>query len=217
MTSRTPILIVILLFLDLAADARTFEMTDLDTVMMAAIHEDFPWSSWAGWKNETGLEYGTHEYTAGINAATLLQFSLDRIPNGQQIVNAELSIPIHYHSQSKSGCRLHIWRLLVSWGKGVSHRNRQVVPEKLRWSVPGARGVGVDRALAPTRQLNLRRRYNPILGSRVDVTSDVQYWYENPSMNHGWMITTEDQNTWAYLLPSLKGYRWKLRITYEPK
>ena len=83
MTSRTPILIAGLLLLPLAAGARTFEMTDLDTVMMAAIHEDFPLSSWAGWKSPTGLEYGTGEYTAGTHAATLLQFPLDRIPDGQ--------------------------------------------------------------------------------------------------------------------------------------
>jgi len=45
----------------------------------------------------------------------------------------------------------------------------------------------------------------------------VQFWYENREKNYGWIITTEDQNTWAYLLPSLSEYRWELRITYEPK
>ena len=216
MILRIPILLAGLLFSPIAAAARTVEMTDLDTVMMAAIHRDFPWSSWAGYKSPTGLEYGTGEYTAGTDAGTLLQFPLDRIPDGQQIVNAELMIPLHYHSQSSDGVRLYVWRLLVGWGKGVSHTYRQIVPEKLRWAVPGARGVGVDRALIPTRQVKLPRRYGS-KKQRVDVTADVRYWYENREKNYGWLMTTEDQNTWAYLLPSLSGYRWGLRITYEPK
>jgi len=216
MTQRIPILLAGLLFLPIAAAARTFEMTDLDTVMMAAIHRDFPLSSWAGWKSETGLEYGIGEFTAGTHAATLLQFPLDRIPDGQQIVNAELMIPVHYDNQHVGGVRLYVWRLLVGWGKGVSHRYRQVVPEKLPWSVPGARGAGVDRALTPTRQVKLPRRYGSTK-PRVDVTADVQFWYENREKNYGWLITTEDQNTWAYLHSSLQGYRWELRITYEPK
>ena len=45
MIRRTPFLIAGLLLLPLAADARTIEMTDVDTVMMAAIHEDFPLSA----------------------------------------------------------------------------------------------------------------------------------------------------------------------------
>jgi hypothetical protein len=216
MIRRTPFLIAGLLLLPLAADARTIEMTDMDTVMMAAIHEDFPLSSWTGWKSETGLEYGTGEYTAGTHAATFVQFPLDCIPEGQQIVNAELIIPVHYDNQYPGGVRLLVWRLLVGWGKGVSHTYRQVVPEKLRWSVPGARGPGVDHALTPTRQVELPREYGASK-PQVDVTSDVQFWYENRDKNHGWLITTEDQNTWAYLLPSLQDYRWVLRITYEPK
>ena len=112
MIRRTPFLIAGLLLLPLAADARTIEMTDMDTVMMAAIHEDFPLSSWAGWKSETGLENGTGEYTAGTHAATLVQFPLDRIPEGQQIVNAELMIPVHYDNQYPGGVRLYVWRLL---------------------------------------------------------------------------------------------------------
>ena len=87
MIRRTPFLIAGLLLLPLAADARTIEMTDMDTVMMAAIHEDFPLSSWAGWKSETGLEYGTGEYTAGTHAATLVQFPLDRISAGARSID----------------------------------------------------------------------------------------------------------------------------------
>jgi hypothetical protein len=105
-------LIAAFMLLPIVAGARTFEMTDLDTVMMAAIHEDFPLSSWAGWKSETGLEYGTGEYTAGTHAATLVQFPLGRIPEGQQIVNAELIIPVHYDNQYPDGVRLYVWRLL---------------------------------------------------------------------------------------------------------
>jgi len=186
-------------------------LTDLDTMMMACIHADHPRSSWAGWDRGDGY-FGTGEFAVSPQGGVLLQFPLDRIPKGQRIVNAELQVPVHYCGGD--GTKLFVWRLLAGWGKGVSHLNRQVRPATNSWSVAGARGPGVDHALAPTRMAKLKGGGENV---RLDVTGDVQLWTRGGTPNHGWLITTEDEGSWAYLLPSLAGYRWTLRITYEPE
>jgi len=196
-----------------SAPARTIVLTDLDTVKIAAIHADFPTSSWAGWDYGDGY-FANANLSASRDSAVLIQFPLDRIPKGQRIVNAELTVPTVY-AYIGAASQVMIWRLLAPWGVGVSHRYRQVRPEKAAWSVPGGRGSGVDRALAPTRTIKVSPGPYTL---RCDVTSDVQLWYRGTAPNHGWIITMEEAiGPAAIVNPLTSPGTYALRITYEPE
>ncbi|NQU09719.1 hypothetical protein HQ590_02935 [bacterium] len=192
------------------AGARTIVLTQTDTVKIASISQAHPRSSWAA-EDRAGY-FGVGDLIAAPESAVLIQWPLDRIPRQQRIVNAELTLPVHI--PPGAGTRLYLWRLVAPWGRGVSHLYRQVRPDRLRWSIPGARGTGVDRAIAPTRVYAFGTAPQE---TRLDVTADIQLWYHGTVPNHGWMIATEDANTAVPLLPPLYGYLWTLRITYEPQ
>ena len=196
-----------------SAPARTIMLTDLDTVKIAAIHAEFPTSSWAGWNYGDG-HFANANLSASHDSAVLIQFPLDRVPKGQRIVNAELFVPTVY-AYISSPSNVMIWRLLAPWGLGVSHRYRQARPEKVPWAAPGGRGPGVDRALAPTRAV----RVSPgPFTLRFDVTSDIQFWYQGAAPNYGWIITMEeDVGVAAIVNPLASPGNYTLRITYEPQ
>ncbi|NQU10728.1 hypothetical protein HQ590_08060 [bacterium] len=194
------------------ASARTLTLTDREATGGASINAHNPRAGWAGWEHGAGW-FQDEPLAVTSEAAVLFRWSLAQIPPGQRIINAELSLPTNcpYPNQ-----RIYVWRLLQDWGLGVCHLFRQVRPQKLEWAKPGARGLGVDRAVQPSRVVPLEVGGRDI---RVDVTRDVQLWYGGLAKNHGWLVTGEDENQWVQMYsPFYQGVgRWRLRVTYEPK
>lgn len=197
-----------------AAQARTIVLTEADCELMACIQADAPRMSWAGTANTTA-EYGVNAidlYTG--KSAFLIRYPLEKIPAGQKITRAEWLIPYQIVSPP-GGARLQVRRILKTWGPGVSHLNRMTRPQKVPWSVPGARGVGQDRAAEATAVVSIKNAGE----QSVNVTQDVELWYTGAAQNNGWMITLEDQDSWIRIGSPMwsnpKGY--KLRITFEPE
>ena len=208
--AATPLVLAVLLPLT-TVSARTITLSDRDADGAASISEQNPLAGWAGCESAGGW-FQDDSLCINPQQAALIRYPLDKIPAGQRIVNAELSLPI---ITPYAGQRIFVWRLLAGWGLGVCHLYRQARPEKLAWAKPGARGSGVDRAVEPTRIVPIPANSPDI---RIDVTRDVQLWYNGAAKNHGWLITSEDENQWLYIYsPAYQGYaRWLLRVTYEP-
>jgi hypothetical protein len=196
------------------AEARTIVLNESDCEMIAVIQADAPRMSWAGTANTTA-EYGVNAIDLYPGkTAFLIKYPLEKIPAGQKITRAEWLVPYQIVSPAV-GARIQIRRILKTWGPGVSHENRMIRPQKVPWSVPGARGVGQDRAAEPTAVVSIKNSGE----QSVNVTQDVELWYTGAAQNNGWMITLEDQDCWIRLGSPMwsnpKGY--KLRITFEPE
>ena len=194
-------------------EARTIVLTEEDCTEMAVISSEAPRMSWAGTANAQS-EFGTNSIDLYKQSAFLIRYPLDRIPTGQRITRAEWLVP-HQLVSPAGGARLHVRRILASWGAGVSFENRMTRPQRLPWSTQGARGVGIDRAAQPTAIALIKGAGE----QSFNVTQDVELWNSGVAGNHGWIVTLEDADTFARLPSPLwsapKG--WKLRITFEPQ
>ena len=194
------------------ASARTIVLTDEDCEDMAAITALAPRISWAG------ISYGPGEFINSqidISAKTsfLIRYPMDKIPKGQRVTKAELTVPFVYGTPT--GVRTQVRRLLVDWGPGVCHQYRRVRPERLEWNTGGAMGLGQDRAVKATASALLKGSGEHVF----NVTEDVELWHSGKAGQHGWLITTDDPTGYLRLSsPSWGGLKqWKLRITFEPR
>jgi hypothetical protein len=132
--------------------------------------------------------------TGGSTATQpIFQFSLANIPAGQTIVSATLRLELTGTTQvSASG-----HRVLVSWiegdgatglnsgTSGVTWDRRDKAGSLANWTVPGAAGVGSDRAAASFTLTTGDVTSGIVL---KDVTSDVTGWYTGSFPNFGWLL-----------------------------
>ena len=179
---------------------------------MAAIDEVAPRQSWAAY-----LPWTATYYTSAVEIvhgrSFLIRFSFDQVPPGQRITHAECVVPVRTYSGTEP--RFYVWRILADWGPGVCHVYRAVLPDEVKWAVPGARGGSSDRATRPSAIVKLQS-----VGEQViNVTEDVELWYTGAAPNYGWILTVEDRGISArFSSPAWDGVQaWKLRITYEPE
>jgi hypothetical protein len=193
--------------------ARTITLTAEDSDLMAVTSAQAPRASWAA-----RLTPGVLDTTQGLQMfqemTLLIRFPLDKLPRGQRITRAELTLK----SQHKDGePTLHLRRVLAEWGPGVCHLYRMTLPQKVKWAQPGARGGASDLANKETAKLRVQA-----LGEHtLDVTEDVELWYTGAAANRGWALWQE--GAYAIYFPSPynpqlgTGAEWKLRITFEPR
>ena len=205
---------VLLAMLAGPAAARTITLTAEDCDRAAVLSEKVPRVSWASFQAAAGV------YDAGANlqvfrdVTLLVRFPLDKIPKGHRITKAELTVkPSHVDG----GPKLHVRRLLVDWGAGVSHQYRMTHPQKAAWAQPGGRGDAVDRIATAGAVLH----FPTTAEQTVDVTEDVELWYTGAAANRGWIMHLETGH--AVYLPPLYAptgdgpKQWKLQITFEPQ
>jgi hypothetical protein len=198
-----------------ALSARTIELSDADCERMAAIAEEAPRLSWAGYEPYTGCFDATW-LDMQPSRAFLIRYPLDKIPKGQRITKAEWVVPVQLTSAGEQ--RLHIRRILAEWGPGVCHQYRMARPNKVEWKQAGARGASSDRA--PKDSALVKITQTTAHEHVVNVTEDVELWYTGAGANHGWMITCDDPDVLVRLPSPFNAYgkgKWKLRITYEPE
>jgi hypothetical protein len=195
------------------ATARTITLTAEDADQMAVIDARAPRLSWAAVRPDVGVFNATPQLQLYDKMAVLIHFPLDRIPRGQRILKAELTIKVEYVDQAP---KLSVRRLLAEWGSGVCHLYRMTFPAKVPWGEPGGRGSAdrVDKATAvfPVKAIGT---------FTVDVTEDIELWYTGGAANRGWILSAEGGYS-AYLpspySPTTAGAReWKLQITYEAR
>jgi hypothetical protein len=194
--------------------ARTVVITDEECVRMALISADHPRLSWATREVSPGVFTSRYELPLGRGRAFLICYPLGRIPKGQRIVRAELTVPI-YPNQSEQ--RLQLRRVVGDWGVGVCHEYRTVRPKRVSWTKPGARDVASD-----ARPSVSVRVPGGATEQVVNVTGDVELWYTGAAPNQGWLILPEFDGGLLQCLSPISDYvngqgRWKLTITYEPE
>jgi len=192
--------------------ARTIELTDEDCERVAAIAAEAPRLSWAGSEIAAG-SYMVRYIDVMPTRSFLICYPLERIPKGQKITSAEWVIPVMLTNAGEQ--KLHVRRIVGNWGAGVCHTYRAVLPEKIPWSTPGAKGSAIDRALQSSGVAHVTGAGNITL----NVTDDVQLWYTGAVANQGWILNVEEPRGMVRLhSPLVQGRgHWKLRITYEPE
>jgi hypothetical protein len=187
--------------------ARTVTLKPEALDAFAVLSEANTINGWAAY-NYDYSRYTSDATGGGPATSYLLRYSLDQIPKGMRITHAEWTI-----AHNVSGANVSVWRVLAEWGLGACFQYRATYPKKLDWSVPGARGKSTDRATNPTAKGQF---VNGQLLT-VNVTQDVEMWYNNAAPNRGWLITFD---SFALLhSPTHGGHRtkWTLTITYEPE
>lgn len=197
------------------AEARTIVVTDEDCERIAAISPDAPKLGWATAELQPGVYSGKSVVQLRAGRAFLIAMPLDKIPEGQRITKAELTIPVNYCEGEQ---RLSVRRILGDWGAGVNYKHRMVRPQPVEWSRPGAAGVASDSAAKATAQVKIIKRGEV----NINVTEDVDLWYTGAAVNQGWIFRVEDQYGDMQLLFPISTYpngfgSWKLHITYEPE
>lgn len=197
------------------AHARTVLLDIEHADRIAAIDADAPRLSWAMARDRHGNPYTTHVSLSEARSL-LLRYSLEVIPSGQRIVHAELVVPVR--SKGGSEPRFYLWRVLAHWGPGVCHDYRYIDDqEKLEWTRPGAAGIASDRATRPTDIVRVLE--DGPAEMVINVTEDVELWYDERAPNHGWLFSVEDVGAVVHLESPLweTPEGWTLRITYEPR
>jgi len=187
--------------------ARTVTLKPEALEAFAVLSESNQINGWAAY-NYDYTRYGADTPGAGPGTSYLLRYSLGQIPKGQRITRAEWTI-----AHNVSSANVSVWRVLADWGLGACFQYRATYPEKLGWSVPGARGKSTDRATNPTATGQF---VNGQLLT-VNVTPDIEMWYHGAAPNRGWLITFD---SFALLHSATHGgqrTKWQLTITYEPE
>jgi hypothetical protein len=197
-----------------SASARTITFVAGDCELAAVISSELPRMSWAG-LGDSGVVRGDFNLRIYQDLhAVLLQYPIERIPKGQRITKAELTINVNYLYANQS--EIHVRRLLTDWGTGVCHDFRQAYPEKLPWAAPGGRGDNKDRVAKSSGVFKVDK----IAEYTIDVTEDVDLWYTGGSPNRGWIFTADTGGIHImspYSPVSGGSNQWRLRITYEPE
>lgn len=197
--------------------ARTIEVVDEECEHVAVISAAAPRLSWACEEYPLRGVFMTHwGFHLSPGRAFLICFPLDKIPKGQRIRSAELTLPV-WDVENGAG-RITVRRILGSWGAGVCHQYRMVRPKPVEWTKPGARAVGSDCATKPTAVVRIIEKGRKL----VNVTKDVEMWYHGDAANHGWIITADDPGTNLNLMSPISDYPagrgvWKLTIEYVPE
>jgi hypothetical protein len=187
--------------------ARTVTLKPEALDAFAVLSEANTINGWAAY-NYDYTRYTGDVPGGGPATSYLLRYSLDQIPKGMRITHAEWTI-----AHNVSSANVNVWRVLADWGPGVCFQYRATWPQKLEWSVPGAKGKSTDRATNPTATGQF---VNGQLLT-VNVTQDVEMWYNGAAPNRGWLVTFD---SFALLhSPTHGGHRtkWQLTITYEPE
>lgn len=196
----------------LSAAGRTIVLDAESADRMAVIHAKAPRLSWAAFSPRAG-QFDTSRIEITPHSRFLIRFDLSAIPEGQEILHAELTAPVE--SFSGGDPRLFLWRTVAEWGAGVNYEYRRADPAPEPWALPGASGAGADRALFPSVVERIPRNGD----FPLNVTADVALWQAGAAPRQGWMISVEDADT-RLTFPSPAwnaAHRWTLRITYEPK
>ena len=210
--TRTAILMAQLLVLA-SAHARTITLTDNDVTKMAVLSARVPEAGWASYDYKDG-SFASSILTFPAIQGILIQFPIDAIPRGYRVVNAELCLPV---TSTQPDVRISVWRVLPDWGPGVCHLYRRELPSRAEWSVPGAMGSGVDRAVDPTgvfKQLRTASHFQMI----INVTKDVELWHSRTTPNNGWVITSDNTALTIHFKSPIRDGQglWQLKLTYEP-
>ena len=194
--------------------ARTITLTADDCDRMAVTAPQAPRASWAATRLAPGVLDTAHQLQLYQGMTFLLRFPLDKIPKGQRITKAELTLKADFKDGEP---KLLLGRVLADWGPGVCHLYCRTLPKRIEWAQPGGRGSATDVANKPSATVKVGA-----LGEyTLDVTEDVELWYTGAAVNRGWALWQE--GGYAVYFPSPynphsgSGKQWKLRITYEPQ
>ena len=180
--------------------------------------------------NGAGKYMFTGNTAGGAKRRALLKFDLAAIPAGSTITDVQLTLHLSRTINAAEYVDLH--RTLSDWGEGASvafgeegggapaqpgeatwlhtHYNTQF------WTTPG----GDFAPIASASQLVVGE-FHYTWTATPRLLDDVQDWLDNPAINHGWLIKTEEGfPTTAKRFDTKENpnpdYRPRLHIEYTP-
>lgn len=184
------------------------DIVSLQPVADTSIFSLTPNNNWGG----ANFFNGGAAANQGINRG-LVRFDLGgAVPPGSTIISATVSFEVI--RQPSTGHRNSIFdlhRMLVSWGEGSQapvppqdvglpagageatwlHRFGDTDP----WGQPGGQ-PGVDFVAAASANSFVGQVGDPVeFGPASGLTADVQWWLDNPGLNFGWMLSSQEENT----------------------
>lgn len=165
----------------------TIQETGAADVTRDATISAIDWTAVPETQGNFGAAHGIWLYHDGEMAVRrgLLQFSLDALPQGAQIVSARVELSLIFGDTQ----HISLQRLVQPWQEGSCDSQYECVNDGANWAenIPGGHwqipGAGNQNgAVAGERVDNL---------FSFDVTADVQLWIDNPDSNHGWSLLNE--------------------------
>jgi hypothetical protein len=122
-----------------------------------------------------------------------------------QSVTLQLSLTLR-PSSSAVASEFSLHRVLADWGEGtgvgnqgspatagaVTWNNR--FHDSVPWTSPGAE-AGVDFVAAPSGATYADFPGTYTWASTPEMVADVQFWLQNPGQNYGWLLMSNDENT----------------------
>ena len=144
-----------------------------------------------------------------------LCFPLDKIPKGQTHPQCRANgAGLGRRRSGKADGAANPRQL----GAGVCHQYRMVRPKPVEWAKPES----ACRRLRLCHQTNCGGSDRREGHANVNVTKDVEMWYNGDATNHGWILTADEPGTSLNLMSPISDYPagrgvWKLTIEYVPE
>src|SRR5262245_6043434 len=174
-----------------------------DIVTLPVVADTFITSSSPG-NNAGGMTWfdAGRDGQGGVRRG-LLRFDVSTIPSGSTITSAVLRLTVtRVPSFGAANSTFDLLRLLAAWNEGTNNAFaagslaltgdaswNERMHEIASWTAPGARSDVVGTASAST-DIAGSGSYD---WSDPKMASDVQTWLDNPSMNFGWLLVSEDE------------------------
>ncbi|MGC8827759.1 MAG: DNRLRE domain-containing protein, partial [Anaerolineae bacterium] len=157
------------------------------------------------------------QYTSsGDTLSTLIRFDLSPLPAGAHITSAVLSLNSTYR-QDDALLTIAVYRLKKEWNAGQA--TWELAAAGQPWAVPGANGVGTDRATSVFTQVAA----SATGWMDIPLTALVSKWHSGEYPNYGVLLRAEGtggpagKSLYSFVDSSsgASAFRPKLTITYE--
>ena len=136
----------------------------------------------------------------------LLQFDLSEIAQGTQITDASLVLNANRVNNSNAATNYSLFRLTNSWGEGTSNPagnggalapaetddvtwSNRFFGQDTPWNTPGG-----DFNSSPSATVNIDQEEFYTFSS-TELLADIQAWVDDPNMNFGWILISENENS----------------------
>lgn len=158
------------------------------------------WEGEASKASGAGANLFAGKNNRGQARRALLQFDIAAaIPAGATVVSASLSLSANRTAASGTGAPLSLHTLSLSWGEGASDAGTggsgaTAQPGDVTWTWREFSTVAWDMAQAggDFTSTSSGTSTTGSWASTADLVHDVQFWLDDPSTNHGWIIIGDE-------------------------
>ena len=143
----------------------------------------------------------------GLRSRALIKFDFSAIPDGATITAVSLQIQaVKSPSFASADSSFSLRRVLVSWIEGTKAGTLGAIAEtgeptwknraapSTPWGEPGG-AAGSDYASEPSASVQMSGPGTYTFASNAGLVADAQLWLEQPELNFGWALVTDQEQT----------------------